>query len=262
MAMSDYETILLESDGPIATVTVNRPDKLNALNAQVVRELTQAFQALAGSPTRVAILTGAGEKAFVAGADIAEMSALSAAQAKAFSDAGHRLGWAIELSSFPVIAAVNGFALGGGCELALACDFIYASDRAKLGQPEVNLGLMPGFGGTQRLARRIGVAQARELIYTGDHVSAERALALGLVNAVVPASELMERVRELAKKIASKAPLAVAASKRVMHQAPDVALTVACELEASAFATLFASEDMREGTRAFVEKRKAEFSGR
>ena len=259
--MSQYETILVETEDAIATVTVNRPDKLNALNGRVIAELTGAFSSLYGK-VRCAILTGAGEKAFVAGADIAEMSALSAAEAKAFSDAGHRLGWTIELAPFPVIAAVNGFALGGGCELALACDFIYASDRAKLGQPEVNLGLMPGFGGTQRLARRVGLGHARELVYTGDHVAADKALAIGLVNEVVPAAELMDRVRAVAQKIAQKAPLAVAAGKRVMHKGADADLGVAAELEATAFATLFASEDMREGTRAFIEKRKPSFSGR
>jgi enoyl-CoA hydratase len=257
-----YETILLEKDGAIAIVTVNRPDKLNALNARVIRELTDAFRSLYDDGTRAAILTGAGDKAFVAGADIAEMTALSAAEAKAFAEAGHRLGFVIELAPFPVIAAVNGFALGGGCELALACDFIYASERAKLGQPEVNLGLMPGFGGTQRLSRRVGLGLARELVFTGDHVDAERALAIGLVNAVVPPAELLDRARATAQKIASKAPLAVAASKRALQKGYDADLTTACELEATAFSTLFASEDMREGTKAFVEKRKAEFRGR
>jgi enoyl-CoA hydratase len=263
--MSDYETILLDRDGAIATVTINRPDKLNALNARVVRELTHAFQSLIDgteAPVRCAILTGAGEKAFVAGADIAEMSGLTPAQAKAFSDAGHRLGALIELAPFPVIAAVNGFALGGGCEIALACDFIYASDRAKLGQPEVNLGLMPGFGGTQRLARRVGIGRARELVYTGDHVNADRALAIGLVNEIVPTAELMDRVRAVAKKIAAKAPLAIAACKRSMLKGEEAELTVANELEAATFSGLFASEDSREGTRAFVEKRGANFTGR
>jgi enoyl-CoA hydratase len=262
--MTSYENISVGSEGGIATVTVNRPEKLNALNAHVLRELTAAFVALSESkpPTRVAILTGAGDKAFVAGADIAEMSALSAAEAKAFSDSGHRLGVVLESAPFPVIAAVNGYALGGGCELALACDFIYASDKARFGQPEVNLGLMPGFGGTQRLARRVGLARARELIYSGDAIPADRALAIGLVNEVVPHAELGERVRAVAKKIAAKAPLAVAASKRVMARGYDADLSVGNELEASAFSALFDSEDMREGTKAFVEKRPAEFKGK
>lgn len=257
-----YQTILLDQDGAIATVTINRPDKLNALNAQVIRELTEAFARLGSDGTRAVVLTGAGEKAFVAGADIAEMSGLSSAEAKAFAEAGHRLGFTLESAPYPVIAAVNGFALGGGCELALACDFIYASDRAKFGQPEVNLGLMPGFGGTQRLSRRVGLGLARELVFTGEPIDAERALAIGLVNAVVPGGELLDRARATAHKIAAKAPLAIAASKRALAKGYDVELGVACELEATAFGALFASEDMREGTRAFVEKRKPEFRGR
>ncbi len=190
------------------------------------------------------------------------MSELSAAEAKAFSDAGHDLGYAIENAPYPVIAAVNGFALGGGCELALACDFIYASDKARFGQPEVNLGLMPGFGGTQRLARRVGAARAKELIYTADMVKADAARDMGLVNEVVPAAELMQRVRAVADKIAAKGPLAVAASKRVMVRAGDADLPLANELEATAFGALFDSADMREGTRAFVEKRPAKFQGK
>jgi enoyl-CoA hydratase len=259
--MTTYETVLVETSDHVASVTVNRPDKLNALNRTLVRELTLAFERLGAERVRAAILTGAGDKAFVAGADIAEMSSLSAAEAKAFSEAGHRLGFTIEQAAFPVIAAVNGFALGGGCELALACDFILASDRARLGQPEVNLGLMPGFGGTQRLSRRVGLGLARELVYTGDPIGADRALAIGLVNQVVPAAELLPRARELAAKIASKAPLAIAASKRALLKGYDADLTVACELEASAFSALFDSQDMREGTQAFLEKRKAEFRG-
>jgi enoyl-CoA hydratase len=260
--MASFETILVEQSESIATITVNRPEKLNALNVLVIRELTAAFEALDSTEVRTAILTGAGEKAFVAGADIGEMSELSAAAAKAFADSGHRLGYAIENARCPVIAAVNGFALGGGCELALACDFIYASERARFGQPEVNLGLMPGFGGTGRLARRVGIAKARELAYTGDYVDAQEAARLGLVNLVVAPEELMSRARATAEKIASKAPLAVAACKRVLVRGADVPLTVANELEATAFGALFDSEDMREGTRAFLEKRKANFKGK
>ena len=248
--MPNYETITLEVADGIATVTVNRPDKLNALNAKVLAELTAAFVALSEAEPRirVAILTGAGDKAFVAGADI--------------SDSGHRLGLVIESAAFPVIAAVNGFALGGGCELAMCCDFIYASDKARFGQPEVNLGLMPGFGGTQRLSRRVGLTRARELVYTGDPIPAERALALGLVNEVVPHAELMTKAREVAQKIASKAPLAMASCKRVMARGFDADLSVANELEATAFSALFDTEDMREGTRAFMARRPAQFTGR
>jgi enoyl-CoA hydratase len=263
--MAAYQSILVSEQDGIATITVNRPDKLNALNRIVIDELTQAVHEVSanvGRGPRAAILRGAGEKAFVAGADIAEMSTMSAAQAKAFSDAGHALCAAIEQASCPFIAMVTGFALGGGCELALACDFIYASDKARFGQPEVNLGLMPGFGGTQRLARRVGIGRARELVYTADMVNAEQALAMGLVNQVVPLADLEARVTAVAQKIASKGPLGVSASKRVLLRGVDSDLTVGCELEATAFAALFGSEDQKEGTKAFLEKRATEFRGR
>jgi enoyl-CoA hydratase len=271
--MTKYEFLAIEHTGPVATVTIQRPDKRNALNTRVIVELTRAFQGLiekadhaeAGegitSPVRAAILTGAG-KAFCVGADIAEMVSLSSVEAKRFGDAGHALCALIESAPFPVIAAVNGFALGGGCELALACDFIYAAEGAKLGQPEVNLGIIPGFGGTQRLLRRVGVARAREIIYTGDMISAEQALALGLVNAVVPAAELESRAGDTALKIASRGPLAVAAAKRSILRGESLDLTAACELEVQAFAMLFGSEDLRAGMKAFLEKGKAAFKGR
>ncbi len=257
-AMS-YETILSEASDGIVTITVNRPDKLNALDPAVLRELTAAVEGLGNA--RAAILTGAG-KAFVAGADIAAMQKMTPAEAKAFSDSGHHLGALMEQAKCPIIAAVNGFALGGGTELALACDFIYASEKAKFGQPEVNLGLMPGFGGTQRLARRVGIGRARELVYTGAIIDAQEALRIGLANQVVLHDELLTKVREVAATIASKAPLAVAASKRVMARGYDADLPTANELEATAFSALFGSEDQREGTAAFVEKRKAAFKGR
>jgi enoyl-CoA hydratase len=264
--MSDFEFVTSERVGPVATITIQRPDKLNALNARVIAELTRAFNDLLPSDSdqesvRAAILTGAG-KAFVAGADISEMADMTPVDAKLFSDAGHRLCALIESLPFPVIAAVNGFALGGGCELALACDFIYAAEGAKLGQPEVNLAVIPGFGGTQRLLRRVGAARARELIYTADLVTAEQALAMGLVNAVVPAAELLVRVRDVALKIASRGPLAVAAAKRVMLRGEALDLPAACELEAQAFAMLFGSEDQKTGMRAFLEKSKASFKRR
>jgi enoyl-CoA hydratase len=263
--MVELELITVERTGPVATVTIQRPDKLNALNAQVVGELSRAFQDLVltdqPEPIRATILTGSG-KAFVAGADIAAMASMTPAEAKRFSDAGHALCRIIELAPFPVIAAVNGFALGGGCELALACDFIYAAEGAKLGQPEVNLGVLPGFGGTQRLLRRVGIARARELIYTGDLLSAEQALAIGLVNAIIPASDLLSRARETATKIASRGPLAIAASKRVLLHGETLPLEAACELEAQAFAGLFGSEDQRAGMKAFLEKTKATFQGK
>jgi len=261
--MSAFRTITVQRDGSVATVTLNRPDKLNALTEELFGELALALSDLERDATlRVAILTGAGDKAFAAGADISAMSEMTPARAKAFSDLGHAVGGQIDAAHFPVIAAVNGFALGGGCELALACDFIYASDRAKLGQPEVNLGVMPGFGGTQRLARRVGIARARELCYTGDVLGAEDALRIGLVNAVVPHADLQARVLEVAKKIASKGPLAVAQCKRVLSRGADVPLATANELEAQAFSALFGSSDQREGMKAFLEKRGATFVGR
>ena len=215
--MSAYQSLLLTHEDGVARIVVNRPDKLNALNRAVLTELARAVGEVSRpAGPRVAILTGAGEKAFVAGADIAEMSAMSVAEGKAFADAGHAVCRAIEEAPCPFIAQVDGFALGGGTELALACDFIYASDRARFGQPEVALGLMPGFGGTQRLARRVGAGRARELIYTGDPIAAAEAYRIGLVNAVVAAAELDARVRDVARRIASRAPLAVAASKRVL----------------------------------------------
>ncbi|NUP12757.1 MAG: crotonase [Polyangiaceae bacterium] len=252
-----------EIDGSIATVTIARPEKLNALDPTVLGELYAAFEKLASSdtPPRAVVFTGEG-KAFVAGADIAAMKELSPVAAKGFADAGHRLGTLLESLPFPIIAAVNGFALGGGCELALACDFIYASEKAKFGQPEVKLGVIPGFGGTQRLARRVGLGRARELVYTGDMLTAEEALRIGLVNAVFPADQLIAKAVEAAKKIAAVGPLAVSAAKRVLLRGADESLPTANELEATAFAALFGSDDQREGMKAFVEKRNATFTGR
>jgi len=256
------QPVTFEVSDAVATITIRRPEKLNALDPTVVRELSAAVTALVErGDVRAAILTGEG-KAFVAGADITAMQALSTAEAKRFADAGHALGALIESAPFPFIAAVNGFALGGGCELALACDFIYASDKAKLGQPEVKLGVIPGFGGTQRLARRVGVGRARELCYTGDIITAEQALAMGLVNAVFPAEELMAKAHATAKKIAEQGPLAIASAKRVILRGEGMSLASANELEAQAFAQLFGTEDQREGMKAFVEKRAPRFTGK
>ncbi len=251
-----------ETDGAVTTVTIARPDKLNALSAEVLSDLLAAFVAMAESESRprAVVMTGEG-KAFVAGADIAAMAKLEPVQAKRFAEQGHTLGNLLESLPFPVIAAVNGFALGGGCELALACDFIFASETAKFGQPEVKLGVIPGFGGTQRLARRVGVGKARELVYTGDIISAAEALRIGLVNAVLPAAELLSHSLATAKKIAEMGPLAIAAAKRVTLRGEDQALTTANELEATAFASLFGTADQREGMAAFLEKRPAKFSG-
>jgi enoyl-CoA hydratase len=247
----------------VVTLTLDRPDKLNTLDETLLRELLNAVSALDGdSSVRAAIVTGAGQKAFAAGADIAAMSTMTATEARRFADLGHRVGAAIEQARIPFIAAVNGVALGGGCELALACDFIYASDTARLGQPECNLGIMPGFGGTQRLPRRVGVGRARALCMTGDIIGAEEALRIGLVDAVVAHADLLPKVREIATKIASKAPLAIAAIKRSILRGEDSSLPSANELEAASFASLFASEDQREGMRAFLDKRPARFLGK
>jgi len=256
-------TVLIERNAQVATLTLNRPDKLNSLDESLLRELLVAIAAIDDDPSvRVAILTGAGDRAFAAGADIAAMSEMTPPVAKRFAELGHRVGARIEEARAPFIAAVNGFALGGGCELALACDFIYASEKAKLGQPEVSLGILPGFGGTQRLARRVGAARARELCMTGGMVGAQEALRIGLVNAVLPHEELLAKVREVAGKIASRGPLAVAALKRAILRGEDVPLSTANELEATAFASLFGTNDQREGMRAFLEKREATFEGR
>ena len=208
------------------------------------------------------ILTGAGDKAFVAGADIAAMSQMSSPEAYAFSEAGHRLGYQIEMSPFAVLAAVNGFALGGGCELMLACDLAYASENAKLGQPEVSLGVIPGFGGTQRLVRRVGIAKARELVFTGDVIAAAEAKRIGLVNDVFSSADLLPKVRAVAATIATKGPLAIASAKRVMLRGADLELASAHEMEAQAFGVLFGSTDQREGMTAFLEKREAQFTGK
>ncbi len=255
------DPVTCERDGAVAVVTVRRPEKLNALDPEVLGALAEVFAGLtrAARPS-AAVLTGEG-KAFIAGADIAAMAEMSPTQARRFASLGHVVGAAIETAPFPVIAAINGFALGGGCELALACDFIYASERAKLGQPEVKLGVIPGFGGTQRLARRVGIARARELVYTGDMIGAEEALRIGLVNAVFAPDLLLPKAVEAAKKIAGNGPLAVEAAKRVLLRGEEVDLAAANELEAQAFAALFGSADQREGMAAFLAKRPAVFSG-
>ena len=260
--MTGYDTLAITHDGPLATVTIRREASLNALSSQVMRELTAAVAALdADATVRVVAITGAGAKAFVAGADIAEMQGLDATLAQGFAEAGGRLGDAIEASPKVWIAAVNGFALGGGCELALACDFIYAVDKARFGQPEVKLGVIPGFGGTQRLARRVGVAKAKELCVTGDLVTAADALRIGLADAVVAPEALLPTVRELAGRIAANGPLAVAAAKRCIHLGQSMTLPDALALEQREFGALFATADQKEGMTAFLGKRAAQFTG-
>jgi enoyl-CoA hydratase len=248
---------------PIAWVTLNRPERLNALNSQALIDLREAFQHLShDDEVRVIILTGAGDRAFAAGADIAEMHEKSPTEALAFARLGQAACDAIAQAPQPVIAAINGFALGGGCEIALACDIRLASDRAVLGQPEVTLGVPPGWGGTQRLTRLVGPGVASELIFTGRRVSAEEALRIGLVNTVYPADELLDRARELALAIARNGPIAVRLSKAAIRQALDVDLQSGLAFEAEAFALAFSTADQREGMSAFLEKRSAQFQGR
>lgn len=261
--MADYENVRYEVDGFVATIIVNRPGALNALNRQTLNELAWALREADGDArVRCVVLTGAGEKAFVAGADIAEMVEQGATEARGFAAAGRAVGDVLEAMAKPVIAAVNGFALGGGCELALACDFVYAADKAKFGQPEINLGVIPGFGGTQRLPRRIGAARAMELVLTGDLIGADEALRLGLVNRVVPAAELLVEAKKTAQKIAGKGPLAVAAARRAVRKSMELNLPAGNDYEAELFALLFATQDQKEGMRAFLAKRPAKFEGK
>jgi len=254
--------VRLEHEAGIVRLTITRADKLNALDRDVLAQLGAALlEAERVADARCLILTGDG-KAFVAGADIAQMRAMSADEAREFSRLGHRTLDALERLPYPAIAAVNGFALGGGCEIALACDFIHCSEKAKLGQPEVKLGVIPGFGGTQRLARRVGVAKARELVYTGAVVDAAEALRIGLADAVHPPDQLLERVGATAKTIAEMSPVAVRAAKKVIREGEGRTLPDANALEIEAFAGCFTAEDQREGMAAFLEKRPPKFSGR
>ncbi len=259
-----YETLIVERDGSLAQVTFNRPKVLNALNALMVSELRAALTELeADTALRAIILTGAGERAFAAGADIGELNALpNTTAAVELARRGQALTLQIERLRVPVIAAVNGFALGGGCELAMACDIRIASENAKFGQPEVNLGLMPGYGGTQRLTRLVGRGMAMFLCLSGDQIDAQLALRIGLVDRVVPPGELMSAAKQLANTIASKAPLAVSAAKRAIDQGAGLTTASALDVEALNFGTLIDSEDFKEGTRAFLEKRPANFTGR
>lgn len=259
----EYESIIIEEHGHYAIIEINRQKVLNALDSHVVAELTTAVNEIELSDDiRVVVLTGAGEKSFIAGADIAEMRDLDVLAAQDLAEMGGHLAQSIEVSGKPYIAAVNGFALGGGCELALACDFIYASTKAKFGQPEVKLGVIPGFGGTQRLARRVGIAKAKELIFTGDIIKSDEALRIGLADAVVEPEALMAKAIETAGKIAKNGPLAVAEAKKVMHMGQSMTLESALVLEQRGFGSLFSTDDQEEGMAAFLEKREAAFTGR
>ncbi|HKG20466.1 MAG TPA: enoyl-CoA hydratase-related protein [Blastocatellia bacterium] len=256
------ENVLIEKRGRVAIVTVNRPDKLNALNTQTRYDILAAFDELqADDEVRVVVLTGAGEKAFIAGADISEFAGMTAVRQRDVMR-GRRAFDAMEDFPKPVIAMINGFALGGGCELAMACDIRIASTRAKLGQPEIKLGIIPGGGGTQRLTRLIGEGKAMELTLTGDMISAEEAERLGLVNHVVPPEELEVKTMELANKIAEMSPVALAMAKQAVKNAARLDLRAGLDAEVDLFALCFSSEDKEEGVRAFLEKRKPEFKGR
>ena len=261
--MPDFQNIRFETKNQIAYVTIDRPKVLNALNMATMQELKQAFAAIKDDhEVRVVILTGAGEKSFVAGADIGELSQHSPVSAKEYTHRGQAILDAIENLGKPVIACVNGFALGGGCELAMACTMRIASENAKLGQPEVKLGLIPGYGGTQRLPRLVGKGIAMQLVLTGEMIGAQEAHRIGLVNEVVPASELIARAEAIAAKIAANAPLAIQYAMEAVNHGLDLPLADGLFLEATLFGVCCATEDKNEGTKAFLEKRPAQFKGK
>jgi enoyl-CoA hydratase len=257
------QTLLFNTDKRIATVTINRPEKLNALNAQAKSELRDVFSRIkSDSNVDVVILTGAGEKAFVAGTDIGELIVLNSETGKEFSAKGQELFDLIENLGKPVIAAINGYALGGGCELALACHIRIASENAKFGQPEVNLGIIPGYGGTQRLARLVGRGRAMEMILTGNPIDAHEALRIGLVNSVVPQAELQAAAMAMAQLIASKGQIAIRMALKAVNMTQETTLSDGQKLEASLFGVCCDTEDFKEGTAAFLEKRKAVFKNK
>ncbi len=257
-----FQNILTSSSDGITRITINRPDKLNALNLDTLLELGQAFeQAANDEEVRVVILTGSGEKAFVAGADISEINQLTAIEAKDFSELGQQLMLQIENLGKPVIAAVNGFALGGGCELALACPLRLASDNARFGLPEIKLGIMPGFGGTQRLVRMVGRAKTLEMTLTGNPITADVAQQLSLVSQVYSQAELQAQATKLAETLAQSAPIAMRHILHTVQHGSDLPLDAGLNMESHLFALCCSTHDMREGTTAFLEKRPAEFTG-
>ena len=257
-----YSTILTQLDNGIFTITINRPDKLNALNKEVFNDLNAVMdEIITNHSIQSVIITGSGSKAFVAGADITEFANLSFDEAKILAKRGQDVFFKIENSSKPIVACVNGFALGGGCELAMACHFRLCSDNAKFGQPEVNLGLIPGYGGTQRLTQLIGKGRAMEMLMSANMIDANTALQYGLVNYVVPADELLTKTKSILEIINSKAPLAVAACIKAANAVFDETKN-GYQTEIDAFGDCFATEDMKEGTTAFLEKRKANFQGK
>lgn len=257
-----YENILFEVREGVGILTFNRPKALNALNPKTLEEVSDVLDRVGGDANvRVLVLTGAGEKAFVAGADITEFPKMNPLQARLFSEKGQQVFFKLEALPIPVIACVNGFALGGGCEMAMSCDFIYASETARFGQPEVNLGLIPGFGGTQRLLRLVGRAKAKELCMTGEMIDAQQARDLGLVAKVFAADKLTEETLKVATLLASRSPGVLRSVKQVVDRGMDIDLKSGCAFEAEAFALCFASQDCREGVSAFLEKRKPNFQG-
>ena len=259
----EFRNILLSVENEIATLTINRPKALNALNIETLQEIQKGLEEVRDrAEMKVLILTGSGEKAFVAGADILEMKGMNSLEAFNFSRMGHLIMKMIQDFDRPVIAAVNGFALGGGMEIALACDFIYASENAKLGLPEVTLGVFPGFGGTQRLPRLIGKGNAKELILTGKMITAHEAFQMGIVNRVFPLSSLMEETKKVAAQMAANGAIGVRLAKRVTDAGFNMDLEKACSLESHAFGLCFSTEDQKEGMTAFVEKRKPNFKGK
>jgi enoyl-CoA hydratase len=262
--MPNYETLLVERDGPVAVITINRPKVLNALNETVLSELSKAFDELeADRSVRAVIMTGSGDRAFVAGADIGELAALPDEKAGAKkAKEGHHVTHKIEHSRLPVIMAINGYALGGGLELAMAGDIRIASTNAKLGQPEVNLGITAGFGGSQRLPRLVGQGMASYMLLTGEQIGPEEAKNANLIEKVVAPDQLMTEAKRIANVIASKGPLAIAATKRLIHKGMQTDLHDALDLEAEEFGKICATADAKEGTKAFLEKRPAKFEGR
>ena len=258
-----WENVALEKKDKTAVLSVNRPKALNALNTATLLEMEEALcEVDKDSDIKALIVTGGGDKAFVAGADITEMKDKNAMEGRTFSILGHKIFTKLQDMPIVTIAAVNGFALGGGCELALACDIRIASNKAKFGQPEVTLGIIPGFAGTQRLARAVGLAAAKELIFTGTPINAQEALRIGLVNKVVEPDKLMDEANALAAKISSNAPIAIKLAKQAINKGADADLNTAMAYEAEAFGLCFATEDQKEGMTAFTEKRKAKFENK
>lgn len=258
-----YKNIRIEKKEGIAIVKINRPDVLNALNKDTIKELTKAVEELDNDKNiKVAILTGEGDKAFIAGADIKQMSSMTPLEAKEFAELGHGMLFKIENSRVPFIAAINGYALGGGCETLMACDICIAAKSAKMGQPEINLGVHPGFGGTQRLPRLVGRMKAKELLLTGKNIDADEALNIGLVNMVVDDNKLMETAINLAGKIARKSSVQTEFIKELVNKGADIDLNSANSLEISYFSSGFSTDDQKEGMKAFLEKRKPTFKGK